>query len=86
MPDLIDRAKLVAELTAFKVSLNDIVLGHVLDRVIERVKAQPAADVKQETFLEWRTAAAEKEKKRKAALIPLIDIVEHTESGLLEED
>ena len=86
MADLIDRAKLVADLEAFKLRLGDIVFGYVVDRVIEQVKAQPAAEVKQETFLDWRTAAAEKEAKRKAALIPIYDIIEHTESGLLEED
>ena len=46
MADLIDRGKLIADLEAFKVSLNDIVFGFVLDRVIERVKAQPAEKVK----------------------------------------
>lgn len=86
MPDLIDRPKLIQELEAFKISLNDMVLGYVLDRVIERVKAQPAAAVKPETFLDWRAAAAEKEKKRKDSMIAIIDIMEHTESGLLEED
>ena len=67
MADLIDRAKLVAELEAFKLSLGDIVFGFVVDRVIERVKAQPAAEVKTD-------------------MIALIDVIEHTESGLLEED
>ena len=39
----------------------------IVDRVIERVKAQPAAEVK-------------------TGMIALIDVIEHTESGLLEED
>lgn len=71
MPDLIDRAKLVADLEAFKMSLGDIVFGFVVDRVIERVKAQPAENVK---------AALEPD------MIAMIDIIEHTTSGLLEED
>lgn len=44
MNDLISRSKLIADLEAFKVSLGDIVLGWVVDRVIERVEQQPAAD------------------------------------------
>lgn len=67
MADLIDRAKLIADLEAFKLSLGDIVFGFVVDRVIEQVKAQPAANVK-------------------PSMIAMIDIIEHTESGLLEED
>ena len=67
MADLIDRAKLIGDLEAFKLSLGDIVFGFVLDRVIERVKAQPAAEVKADN-------------------IAMIDIIEHTHSGLLEED
>lgn len=39
--DTISRSALVAELEAFKMSLGDVVLGFVVDRVIERVKAQP---------------------------------------------
>jgi hypothetical protein len=84
MPDLIDRGKLIDALEALKKGW--AVADRVLERVIELVKAQPAAGVKKETFLDWRSAAADKEKKRKAALIPIYDIIEHTESGLLEED
>ena len=43
MNDLISRTKLIADLKAFKMSLGDIVLGWVVDRVIERVKQQPPA-------------------------------------------
>lgn len=43
--DLISRSALVAELEGFKFSLGDIVLGWVVDRVIERVKRQPAVEV-----------------------------------------
>lgn len=86
MADLIDRAKLIADLEAFKLSLGDIVFGYVVDRVIDQVKAQPAAEVKKETFLDWRSAAQDKEKRRRESLIPIIDIIEHTTSGLLEED
>lgn len=43
MNDLIYRSALVAELESFKMSLGDIVFRFVVDRVIERVKAQPAA-------------------------------------------
>ena len=38
MGDLISRSALIEELKAFKVSLGDIVLGWVVDRVIERVE------------------------------------------------
>lgn len=86
MADLIDRDKLIDDLEAFKICLGDFVFGFVVDRVIEQVKAQPAAEVKQETFLDWRSAAQDKEKKRKESLIPIYDIIEHTHSGLLEED
>lgn len=43
--DLIDRGALVAELENFKASMGDPVLQLVVARVIERVKAQPAAEV-----------------------------------------
>jgi hypothetical protein len=42
MDDLISRSALVAELEAFKMSMNDIVLRFIVDRVIERVKKLPA--------------------------------------------
>jgi hypothetical protein len=67
MADLIDRAKLIDDLEAFKICLGDFVFGFVVDRVIEQVKAQPAAEVKTD-------------------MIAVIDVIEHTESGLLEED
>lgn len=71
MADLIDRAKLIQDLEAFKLSLGDFVFGFVVDRVIERVKAQPAAEVK-------TTVAPD--------TIAIMDYIEHTHSGLLEED
>ena len=43
MDDLISRSALVAELQAFKMSMGDVILGFVVDRVIERVKDQSAA-------------------------------------------
>ena len=71
MEDLIHRDKLIADLEAFKMSLGDIVFGFVVDRVIERVKAQPAEKVKPPI---------------EPDMIAMIDIIEHTHSGLLEED
>ena len=44
MNDLISRSKMIADLEAFKLSLGDIVLGWVVDRVIERVKQLPGAE------------------------------------------
>ena len=67
MADLIDRAKLIGDLELFKIHLGDIIFGFVVDRVIEQVKAQPAAEVKADN-------------------IAMIDYIEHTTSGLLEED
>ena len=43
--DLISRAAIIADLECFKLSLGDIVLRFVVDRIIERVKALPAAEV-----------------------------------------
>lgn len=65
--DLIDRAKLIDDLEAFKICLGDFVFGFIVDRVIEQVKAQPTAEVK-------------------GSNIAMIDYIEHTTSGLLEED
>ncbi len=45
MNDLISRSELIAQLEGFKLSLGDVILGFVVDRVIDRVKAQPAAEV-----------------------------------------
>jgi hypothetical protein len=84
MADLIDRDKLIGDLE--KLRQGCAVADRVLDLAIDKVKAQPAAEVKKETFLDWRTAAADKEKKRRESLIPIYDIIEHTHSGLLEED
>lgn len=39
--DLIDRTALVAELEGLKAILGDVFLGMVVERAIERVKAQP---------------------------------------------
>jgi hypothetical protein len=43
--DTIFRSALVAELEAFKMSLGDIVLRFVVDRVIDIVKAHPGVEV-----------------------------------------
>lgn len=43
--DLISRAEVIAQLEAFKFCLGDIILGFVVDRVIERVRDIPAAEV-----------------------------------------
>ena len=43
--DLISRSALIAELEGFKAFLADMVFGWVIDRIIERVKAQPAVEV-----------------------------------------
>lgn len=42
MDDLINRADLIAVLETFKQSQADVILGYVVDRVIECVKAQQA--------------------------------------------
>ena len=84
MEDLIDRTKLLAELEKLRQGWH--VADRVLDLAIDIVKAQPDGKVKVPTFLDWRSAAAEKEKKRRDSMIPLYDIIEHTHSGLLEED
>ena len=41
-PDLIDRRKLVEELTRFKSSLADVFFGAIVDRVIEHIWKQPS--------------------------------------------
>lgn len=43
--DLISRSVLIAQLEGFKLSLGDVILGFVVDRVIERVRALPAVEV-----------------------------------------
>ena len=58
MNDLISRSKLIADLEAFKVSLGDIVLGWVVDRVIERVRQAPGA-VKKASFSQLRPVFAD---------------------------
>jgi hypothetical protein len=45
MPDLIDRAELIAQLDCFKMSLGDVILRLIVDRAIDVVKQQPAAKV-----------------------------------------
>jgi Lar family restriction alleviation protein len=40
--DTISRSKLIADLECFKLQLGDIILGFVVDRVVEIVQAQPA--------------------------------------------
>lgn len=41
--DLISRAEMVADLECFKASMADVVFRLIMDRVIDRVKALPAA-------------------------------------------
>lgn len=45
MDDMISRSALVAELEAFKMSMGDIVLRFVVDRVIDLVRQQLAATI-----------------------------------------
>ena len=45
IPDLISRSALVADLECLRAAMADPVLRLVLDRVIERVKSRPAAEV-----------------------------------------
>ena len=42
MNDLISRSELIADLEHLKVSMGDVVLGLVVDRVIERVRETPS--------------------------------------------
>lgn len=56
MNDLISRGALIEELRAFKVSLGDIVLGWVVDRVIERVRQMPGA-IKKASFSDLKELA-----------------------------
>ena len=44
MDDLISRSALVAELECYKMSLGDIVLRFVVDRVIDLVKGHPSVE------------------------------------------
>ena len=83
MADLIDRWRLLGELRQLKQGWAPA--DYVMDKVFQIVKAQPAANVKTETFLEWRDSARSKETKRREAAIALYDIMEHTNSGLLED-
>lgn len=85
MADLIDRAKLLTDLEALRQGW--AVADRVLDLAIDIVKAQPDGNVKTPTFLDWRSEAMKKAQKPKNdAMLAMIDIVEHTHSGLLEED
>lgn len=45
MNDVISRSDLIAELEAFKMSLGDIVLRFIVDRVIDIVKSRPGLEV-----------------------------------------
>lgn len=45
--DLISRSELIAQLECFKLSLGDVILGFVVDRVIERVQEMPAVDAEE---------------------------------------
>lgn len=84
MADLIDRTKLLNDLEVLRQGWH--VADHVLDLAIDIVKAQPDGKVKAPTFLDWRWEKAEKEKKKRDDMIALHDIIEHTHSGLLEDD
>ncbi len=84
MADLIDRAKLLTDLETLRQGW--AVADRVLDLAIEIIKAQPDGKVKAPSFLDWRGAATEREQRRRGESIALIDYIEHTTSGLLEED
>lgn len=85
MADLIDRAKLLADLEVLRQGWH--VADRVLDLAINIVKAQPDGNVKAPTFLDWRGEAMRKAQKQKNdAMIAMYDYIEHTHSGLLEED
>ena len=45
MDDLISRSELIAQLEGFKLSLGDVILGLVVQRVISFVLEMPAAEV-----------------------------------------
>ena len=45
--DAISRSEVIAQLEGFKISIGDVIMGFVVDRIIERVKNMPA--------VEWRT-------------------------------
>lgn len=47
MSDLISRSKLIDQLEGLKLSLGDVILGFVVDRVIEQVKEMPAVDAEE---------------------------------------
>ena len=83
MEDYIDRRKLLKDLEVLRQGWH--VADHVLDLVVDIVKAQPNEKVKTPTFLDWRGAATEREKRRREENLALIDYVEHTTSGLLED-
>ena len=84
MADLIDRAKLLEALEGLRQGW--AVADRVMELVFDIVKAHPGGKVKPPTFLDWRTSATEKEQKRRDDMIALHDIIEHTHSGLLEDD
>lgn len=42
--DLISRSELIAQLENFKISIGDVILRFVVDRIIEIVKNLPAAN------------------------------------------
>ena len=83
--EFIDRRKLLTDLEALRQGW--AVADRVLDLAIDIVKAQPAGKVKTPTFLDWRSVKTETAKKhRNDAMIAMYDFIEHTTSGLLEED
>lgn len=82
MADMIDRTKLLEDLESLRQGW--AVADRVMDLVLDIVKAQPNGKVKTPTFLDWRTEATEKEQRRRAATLHLVE--DRTESGLLEED
>ena len=44
MDDLISRSQLLELLEDFKIRIGDVIMGFVIDRIIERVKNMPTAD------------------------------------------
>lgn len=44
MDDLISRSQLIEQLEGFKIRIGDVIMGFVIDRIIELVKNLPAAN------------------------------------------
>ena len=43
--DLISRSKLIDLLENFKIAIGDVIMGFVVDRIIELIKNMPAAEM-----------------------------------------